>query len=48
MINILDVAMPDPVRTNSNVSLFIIIGLSVLLVISIVVTLIILSKKKNK
>lgn len=48
MINFLDVAMPDPVQNSSNVSLFIIIGLSVLLVISIVITLIILNKNKNK
>ena len=48
MIRFLDVAAPDPIESTSNVGLFVVIGLSVLLVITVAVTLIILHKKKDK
>lgn len=48
MINFLDVAAPDPIESTNNVGLYTIIFLSVLLVIAVTVTLVILSKKKNK
>lgn len=48
MIRFLDVALPDPVENTSNIGLFTVIGLSVLLVIAVVLTLIVLHKKKDK
>lgn len=48
MINFLDVAAPDPIESTNNVGLYIVIGLSVLLVIAVTITLIVLSKKKSK
>lgn len=48
MIRFLDVALPDPVENTSNVGIFVIIGLSVLLVIAVIAALIFMKKNKNK
>ncbi len=48
MISFLDVAAPDPIEPTSNVNLYIVIGLAVLLVALVVVSMIVLNKKKRK
>lgn len=48
MINFLDVAAPDPIEPGSNLNLYIVIGLAVLLAILVIVSIIVLNKKKRK
>ena len=48
MINFLDVAAPDTIDPGSNLNLYIVIGLAVLLAILVIVSIIVLNKKKRK